>query len=56
MTYIPPTLPEDEESIFAHYESGINFNKYDDILVEISGSDSPAAFMVGGDPAATAEP
>ncbi|XP_015260461.1 PREDICTED: probable ATP-dependent RNA helicase DDX4 [Cyprinodon variegatus] len=45
VTYIPPSLPEDEESIFAHYESGINFNKYDDILVEISGSDSPAAFM-----------
>nr|USE40364.1 ATP-dependent RNA helicase [Rachycentron canadum] len=45
VTYIPPTLPEDEDSIFAHYESGINFNKYDDILVDVSGTNPPQAIM-----------
>lgn len=47
VTYIPPTLPEDEDSIFAHYETGINFDKYDDILVEVSGSNPPQAILVG---------
>lgn len=46
VTYIPPTLPEDEDSIFAHYETGINFDKYDDILVEVSGSNPPQAILV----------
>ncbi|KAM9334092.1 putative ATP-dependent RNA helicase DDX4 [Symphorus nematophorus] len=45
VTYIPPTLPEDEESIFAHYESGINFDKYDDIMVDVSGTKPPQAIM-----------
>ncbi|XP_071320116.1 probable ATP-dependent RNA helicase DDX4 isoform X2 [Trachinotus anak] len=45
VTYIPPTLPDDEDSIFAHYESGINFNKYDDILVDVSGTNPPQAIM-----------
>nr|BAG72093.1 vasa [Trachurus japonicus] len=45
VTYIPPALPDDEDSIFAHYESGINFNKYDDILVDVSGSNPPQAVM-----------
>ncbi|KAF3857484.1 hypothetical protein F7725_009343, partial [Dissostichus mawsoni] len=34
VTYVPEALPEDEESIFAHYEKGINFKKYDDIIVD----------------------
>lgn len=46
VTYIPPTLPEDEESIFAHYETGINFDKYDDITVEVSGVTPPQAISV----------
>lgn len=46
VTYVPPTLPEDEDSIFAHYESGINFDKYDDILVDVSGTNPPQAIMV----------
>lgn len=46
VTYIPPTLPEDEESIFAHYETGINFDKYDDIMVEVSGVTPPQAISV----------
>nr|XP_046237902.1 probable ATP-dependent RNA helicase DDX4 isoform X2 [Scatophagus argus] len=45
VTYIPPTLPEDEDSIFAHYETGINFDKYDDIMVEVSGTSPPQAIM-----------
>ncbi|XP_068446301.1 probable ATP-dependent RNA helicase DDX4 isoform X2 [Clinocottus analis] len=45
VTYVPPTLPEDEDSIFAHYERGINFDKYDDIMVDVSGSNPPQAIM-----------
>ncbi|XP_048875283.1 probable ATP-dependent RNA helicase DDX4 isoform X2 [Brienomyrus brachyistius] len=43
--YIPPPPPEEESSIFAHYETGINFNKYDDILVEVSGHNPPPAIV-----------
>ncbi|TNN32141.1 putative ATP-dependent RNA helicase DDX4 [Liparis tanakae] len=35
----------DEASIFAHYERGINFDKYDDIMVDVSGSNPPQAIM-----------
>ncbi|KAJ7988193.1 hypothetical protein DPEC_G00321070 [Dallia pectoralis] len=45
VTYVPPALSEEESSIFAHYESGINFDKYDDILVDVSGSNPPKAIM-----------
>ncbi|KAM6224674.1 putative ATP-dependent RNA helicase DDX4 isoform 2-T2 [Rhynchocyon petersi] len=45
VTYIPPPPPEDEESIFAHYQTGINFDKYDTILVEVSGHDAPPAIL-----------
>uniref|UniRef100_A0A3P9KXK9 RNA helicase n=1 Tax=Oryzias latipes TaxID=8090 RepID=A0A3P9KXK9_ORYLA len=45
VTYIPPSLPEDEDSIFSHYKMGINFDKYDDILVDVSGTNLPAAIM-----------
>ncbi|CAL8308846.1 unnamed protein product [Merluccius merluccius] len=43
VTYIPPPLAEDEDAIFAHYASGINFNKYDDILIDVSGTNPPQA-------------
>ena len=46
VTYVPPALSEEEDSIFAHYESGINFDKYDNILVDVSGSNPPKAIMV----------
>lgn len=46
VTYVPPTLPEDEDSIFSHYETGINFDKYDDIMVDVSGTNPPQAIMV----------
>jgi hypothetical protein len=46
VTYIPPPPPEDEDSIFAHYQTGINFDKYDTILVEVSGHDAPPAILV----------
>ncbi|KAJ8286726.1 hypothetical protein GJAV_G00042610 [Gymnothorax javanicus] len=39
----PP--PEEESSIFAHYASGINFDKYDNIPVDVSGDSPPAAIM-----------
>lgn len=46
VTYIPPPPPEDEGSIFAHYQTGINFDKYDSILVEVSGHSAPPAILV----------
>ncbi|KAI4878842.1 hypothetical protein NFI96_033551, partial [Prochilodus magdalenae] len=45
VVYVPPPPPEEESSIFAHYETGINFDKYDDILVDVSGSSPPNAIM-----------
>ncbi|XP_015679740.1 probable ATP-dependent RNA helicase DDX4 [Protobothrops mucrosquamatus] len=45
VTYVPPPPPDDENSIFAHYQTGINFDKYDNILVEVSGLDSPPAIL-----------
>nr|XP_057941848.1 probable ATP-dependent RNA helicase DDX4 isoform X2 [Doryrhamphus excisus]XP_057941849.1 probable ATP-dependent RNA helicase DDX4 isoform X2 [Doryrhamphus excisus]XP_057941850.1 probable ATP-dependent RNA helicase DDX4 isoform X2 [Doryrhamphus excisus]XP_057941851.1 probable ATP-dependent RNA helicase DDX4 isoform X2 [Doryrhamphus excisus] len=45
VTYVPPALPEDEGSVFAHYQQGINFDKYDDIMVDVSGSNAPPAIM-----------
>ncbi|XP_068560753.1 probable ATP-dependent RNA helicase DDX4 isoform X3 [Cebidichthys violaceus] len=45
VTYVPPTPTDDEDSVFAHYERGINFDKYDDILVEVSGPNAPQAVV-----------
>ncbi|XP_045908981.1 probable ATP-dependent RNA helicase DDX4 [Micropterus dolomieu] len=45
VTYVPPALAEDEDSVFSHYETGINFNKYDDILVDVSGTNPPQAIL-----------
>ncbi|XP_065903723.1 ATP-dependent RNA helicase DDX4-like [Dysidea avara] len=41
--YIPPDLPEDEETVFSSLAAGINFSKYDDIPVELTGRDPPTA-------------
>ena len=35
--YIPPAPPEDEETLFATMAVGINFEKYDEIPVEVTG-------------------
>ena len=35
--YVPPAPPEDEGSIFATLDAGINFDKYDEIPVEVTG-------------------
>ncbi|XP_056157066.1 probable ATP-dependent RNA helicase DDX4 [Lampris incognitus] len=45
VTYVPPPLPEDEDSVFTHYKAGVNFSKYDEILVDVSGSNPPHAIM-----------
>lgn len=45
VTYVPPPPSEDEESIFSHYESGANFDKYDEILVDVIGTNPPPAIM-----------
>lgn len=46
VVYVPPPPPEDEGSIFSQFATGINFDKYDDIAVEVSGSNPPKAIMV----------
>ncbi|XP_051660629.1 probable ATP-dependent RNA helicase DDX4 isoform X3 [Manacus candei] len=45
VTYVPPPPPDDEQAIFARYETGMNFDKYDENIVEVSGLDPPAALM-----------
>ena len=39
--YIPPPPPEDEASIFETMAAGLNFDKYDEIPVEVTGRDPP---------------
>ncbi|XP_077980837.1 ATP-dependent RNA helicase DDX4-like isoform X2 [Glandiceps talaboti] len=41
VTYVPPPPPEEEDEIFKSIETGINFNKYDDIPVEATGREPP---------------
>ncbi|XP_029432922.1 probable ATP-dependent RNA helicase DDX4 isoform X2 [Rhinatrema bivittatum] len=45
VTYVPPPPPDTEDAIFAHYQTGINFDKYDEILVDVSGDDPPPAIL-----------
>ncbi|KFV55536.1 putative ATP-dependent RNA helicase DDX4, partial [Tyto alba] len=45
VTYVPPPPPDDEQAIFAHYQMGINFDKYDENVVEVSGLDPPAPLL-----------
>lgn len=37
MTYVPPEPSENEEEMFRSIERGINFDKYDEIPVEVTG-------------------
>lgn len=42
VTYIPPPPPETEEEIFAQgIHEGINFEKYEHIPVELTGTNAP---------------
>ncbi|KAM4808337.1 putative ATP-dependent RNA helicase DDX4 [Rhinophrynus dorsalis] len=43
--YIPPPPPDTEEDIFRQYQCGINFDKYDEILVDVKGNDVPPAIL-----------
>ncbi|NXX97665.1 DDX4 helicase, partial [Centropus bengalensis] len=45
VTYVPPPPPDEEQAIFAHYQTGINFDKYDESIVEVSGLDPPAPLL-----------
>ncbi|KAM6289868.1 putative ATP-dependent RNA helicase DDX4 [Aegotheles albertisi] len=45
VTYVPPPPPDDEQAIFTHYQTGINFHKYDESIVEVSGLDPPAPLL-----------
>ncbi|XP_051888759.1 probable ATP-dependent RNA helicase DDX4 isoform X2 [Pristis pectinata] len=45
VTYVPPAPPEEEDAIFAQYQTGINFDKYDEILVDVSGFNVPPAIL-----------
>ena len=42
MDYIPPIPSEDENIIFASMEKGINFSRYNDIKVKMTGNNVPA--------------
>jgi len=39
--YIPPPPPEEDEEIFSAVERGINFDRYDKIPVEVTGTNAP---------------
>ena len=39
--YIPPPPPEDENSIFKTINVGINFDRYDEFPVDMTGRDPP---------------
>ncbi|XP_069483388.1 probable ATP-dependent RNA helicase DDX4 isoform X1 [Ambystoma mexicanum] len=45
VTYVPPPPPDTEDGIFAHYQTGINFDKYDDILTNVTGPKPPPAIL-----------
>ncbi|NWH73272.1 DDX4 helicase, partial [Piaya cayana] len=49
VTYVPPPPPDEEQAIFAHYQTGINFDKYDENIVEVSGIDPPAPLLSFGE-------
>lgn len=39
--YIPPTPADDEESVFQTISAGINFDRYDEIPVVVTGRAAP---------------
>ncbi|XP_077137503.1 putative ATP-dependent RNA helicase DDX4 isoform X2 [Ranitomeya variabilis] len=45
VTYVPPPPSDAEDDIFRHYQTGINFDKYDDIAVSVSDVNAPLAIL-----------
>ena len=46
--YIPPKQPEDVASMFSSIQQRINFSKYDEIPVEVSGNNKPGYVLLSG--------
>lgn len=46
MTYVPPEPSEDDEEIYRTIERGINFDKYDEIPVEVTGKGKEAIIPI----------
>lgn len=42
VSYIPPPPPEGEDSLFESVAKGINFSRYDEIMVECTGDNAPS--------------
>ncbi|NWS73999.1 DDX4 helicase, partial [Crotophaga sulcirostris] len=45
VTYVPPPPPDEEQAVFARYQTGINFDKYDENVVKVLGVDPPAPLL-----------
>ena len=48
VTYVPPTPSESEEEMFRSIERGINFDKYDEIPVEVTGRGKESIIPIQG--------
>nr|CAJ15139.1 vasa homlogue [Platynereis dumerilii] len=53
--YVPPPPPESEEEMFQSITAGINFDKYESIPVEVSGTNAPKNGILNFDQADLSE-
>lgn len=51
VSYIPPPPPEGEDSLFESVAKGINFSRYDEIMVECTGDNAPSKGLMSFDEA-----